>query len=619
MTKLPGASSEELAGQATLEEERDFWRSVAEDPEDWTYWQSPGGALRHVGAGCEALSGYAPAEFRDDPGLLIRIVHPQDRARFAQHLEDERERSPLAPIDFRIVRRDGEVRWIKHRCRPVDGRDGRPLGWRARNVDVTDERRAESAFNALVGSSLQGVLISQRGRFVFANDTAAEILDRPIDELLAMSSQDAAALFQLDQGQDPPRRHERRVVRGDGSDAWIDVVAAPTSFDGRSALRYVFVDITARKEAEEAHRILVESSLQGLIIAQDGRIVFANAAFAAMIGYDPESLTAMSGAELLEIVHPDDRERLLTFHHARLAGLPAPPAYESRWIASDGTIRWIHTTAASTVFHGRPAIQAIYVDVTDRRLADRRLREHGAQLHAIFENAAVAVNLVALDGRFLQVNRRFVELVGYSQDELLQMTAWDLEHPDDVPVVQALGAELLAGERPDFRVELRYVRADGSVFWGDLSVTPIRDDEGVIIGVVGVLVDISARKSATWALHENRARFRDLIARAGVAIGTVSSDGVIEMINDEGARAIGLSPSAVIGLHLSELPLGDAAPVVAGIIDEALRSERIVHGEARFSFGGEDRTYLVSASPIQLSPGETIVQVIAHDISERKR
>ena len=117
-------------------------RAIADHTYDWEYWLGPDHEIRYMSPSCERITGYTPAEFMADPGLLERIVLPDDRVIMNDHLGEDifHEESML---DFRIVRRDGQVRWITHGCRAVHDAQGENLGRRVSNRDTTERVLAE--------------------------------------------------------------------------------------------------------------------------------------------------------------------------------------------------------------------------------------------------------------------------------------------------------------------------------------------------------------------------------------------------------------------------------------------------------------------------------------------
>ncbi len=153
-TVLPGPEEEiaafvvdlsEIKGaERALRESEHRYRTVAENTYDWEYWRAPDGALLYVSPSCERITGYPASAFLADPGLMDRIVHPDDRAAFETHHGDVgTPTDSRVTLDLRIVRRDGSELWLNHSCLPVFDEDGTPTGRRGSNRDVTDRKRAE--------------------------------------------------------------------------------------------------------------------------------------------------------------------------------------------------------------------------------------------------------------------------------------------------------------------------------------------------------------------------------------------------------------------------------------------------------------------------------------------
>jgi PAS domain S-box-containing protein len=117
------------------------YRIITEFLYDWEYWQGPHGRFVYVSPACLRISGYDRLEFLDDPGLYERIIHPEDYERVKSRCPSQDEES--SPVDFRIVRADGGVRWVRHVCRGVFDERGKPLGRRGCNQDITDFKAKE--------------------------------------------------------------------------------------------------------------------------------------------------------------------------------------------------------------------------------------------------------------------------------------------------------------------------------------------------------------------------------------------------------------------------------------------------------------------------------------------
>ncbi len=131
--------------EAVLSESADKLRIVSDFTYDLEYWRSPDDRFLYVSPSCERITGYPREEFMQDPGLYSRIIHPNDSERMLAHLREDRCHPELYELEFRIVRRDGQERWIGHACQPVLDANGQSLGRRASDRDITERKRIEEA------------------------------------------------------------------------------------------------------------------------------------------------------------------------------------------------------------------------------------------------------------------------------------------------------------------------------------------------------------------------------------------------------------------------------------------------------------------------------------------
>lgn len=153
-----------------LKSSEDKFRAVADNTYDWEYWRGVDGGLVYISPSCKRITGYTAEEFIRDPGLLTRIVHPDDRDMFIRHIEDVdtagSKRCDCNMPVFRIVARSGEEYWIAHICQEVFDMEGESMGRRACNRDITKSKQAEEkllAFSALMeekNAELGGALIA---------------------------------------------------------------------------------------------------------------------------------------------------------------------------------------------------------------------------------------------------------------------------------------------------------------------------------------------------------------------------------------------------------------------------------------------------------------------------
>jgi two-component system cell cycle sensor histidine kinase/response regulator CckA len=170
-------------------------------------------------------------------------------------------------------------------------------------------------------------------------------------------------------------------------------------------------EIAERKRVEEAYRALIEHSLQGLLILQDQRIVFANQTFASMSGYSVQELLAMSPTEVFAIVPPEDQALVRGHLQDRLYQADVLDRYECRGLRKDGTVSWVEMYASPIEYQGKPAIQMAVLDITGRRRAEgerehllAQIQEQARRVQQIVDTVPEGVLLLNTDGQIILAN-----------------------------------------------------------------------------------------------------------------------------------------------------------------------------------------------------------------------
>lgn len=315
-------------------------------------------------------------------------------------------------------------------------------------------------------------------------------------ELLARHIADTPVIFvgRCAALQPPPellsvRMVDLRSVAGAAADALREIERRRERRRGAQALR----------ASEIRFSTAFESAPIGLALVRlDGRFLGVNPVFCAIAGRERDAIVAASSEEVAD----DDLLSCVRAAAERLTAGADDRPVQRRCIRADGTPIWIRVSAAPARNDGGESLyMVVHVEDVTGKLEAELARERSELLFgALFTSTNVGMCIVDSDGRFVETNQAYEEIVGYSGDELKRMSFVDVTHPDDV----AANLSLFSGQierDAGYRLEKRYVRKDGSIVWVELSGAPLRDRDGHL--VIGAVVDITERKKVAAALEES--------------------------------------------------------------------------------------------------------------------
>ena len=163
------------------------------------------------------------------------------------------------------------------------------------------------------------------------------------------------------------------------------------------------------------------------------------------------------------------------------------------------------------------------------------------------DHSAIGMCLVSPEGRFLTVNPALCEMLDRDAETLAAATWQELTHPDDLDVDLGLVDEVLSGRIPSYRLVKRFLRPDGTLVWGDLSVACVRSDDGSVRYFISQIVDVSAQVEAERALRQSEARCRAITDTAADAVVTADVGGTITGWNTAAERMFGFSEVEAVG------------------------------------------------------------------------
>jgi PAS domain S-box-containing protein len=308
------------------------------------------------------------------------------------------------------------------------------------------------------------------------------------------------------------------------------------------------------RESEERFRAIVNSANEGILVYdRDLQITSGNLAAERIIGLPLSHMVGRAGfTSLLPCVRedgapltPDERPTRITFR----SGLPLTDKVIGIKRA-DRSVTWL---SINTAFLRRPGEVEFYgivstlADITAKRHAEAALRESEERFRQTFELAGSGIAHVGLDGRYLRVNRKLCDILGYAENELIGRSVKDLSHPDDRDVTDPNRKRMHVGEFETFNLQKRYLHKDGHVVWVDLTVAAARDAGGKAHYEIALYDDITERRRAEEALRESEERFRSLTQLSSDWYWEQDEEFRLKFMSVRMAERTGLAPSAYLG------------------------------------------------------------------------
>jgi PAS domain S-box-containing protein len=515
--------------EEALRESEEKFRQLTETINEVFFLVSVDGQqMLYISPAYEKVWGRTCSTLYEQPTSWLDAIHPDDRDRvFASFVREIQNREELQE-QYRIVRPDGTIRWISNRTFFVLNELGQPYRIAGIARDITERKLAEQELekNRLFIQRITDTspsflyiydIVEQRN--IYTNRNIGSILGYTPEDIQAMGSSLLITLMHPDDFVKHIEGLQRiqtaidgeiweleyRMRHANGSWRWIHSRYTVFTRTDDGAVKQILgaaEDIsqrklaeTARRESEERFRAIFEQAAIGISrVSLSGQFLEVNQRFCDLTGYTEAELLERTFQEL---THPDDLEPDLEL--VRQLSMGKIPAFslEKRYIRKDGQLQWVNLTV-SPVHDSDGATKyniGVIEDISDRKQAEAKLRDSEHRFRAIFEQAAVGMSWVNVEGQFLEVNQRLCELTGYTKAELLERTFHGITYPDDLEANLELDRQLFAGEISSYSIEKRYIRKDGQLQWVNLTESLVRNSEGTIYNFA-VIEDISARKRA---------------------------------------------------------------------------------------------------------------------------
>jgi PAS domain S-box-containing protein len=572
------------AQEKKLRESEERYRSLFEAAKDhifvldreFRYVMVNPSALKAGGFALEDVVGRGPQE-----------TFPEDAEFYLSQYRQVFETGEPVWFERELSLPDG-AHWFSVTLSPIKDARGDVIALTGISRDITERKQAEeklseseTRFRAVVENGIEGyVMLGADRKVKYFSPSYARMIGYTLEEIIGQSgigfvhpddqAATASAVADILQNPDRPRTIEYRLRHKDGHWFWVESIGANMLNDPH--IRAIVVNshnITERKRAEEAlrasearYRALFDNSVDAVLLtAPDGRILAANDAACRMLGRTEEEICQLGRNGIVDTSDP--RLPAALEERARTGKFKG----ELTCVRKDGTK--IPGEISSAVFQdqdGHARTSMIIRDITERKQAERALRDSRNMLQTVLDAIPAAVFWKDRDSIYLGGNRTWLEAAGLkSSEKVVGKNDYDLPWEEEqAKSFREDDRRVIESGIPKYDIVEPYRRADGTYAWAKTNKVPLRDTEGRVIGVLGTYEDITERKQAEEALHhslEQTARGKRLLLAISQAARAVQRAHTIDEVHQtigEGLTAIGLQAN-ILALTSDRMQLAFAS------------------------------------------------------------
>ncbi len=351
-----------------------------------------------------------------------------------------------------------------------------------------------------------------------------------------------------------PFDDELIFINGNNEERWVRAIGNPV-FENNICIRLegIFQDIHDQKlvrlkvlESEKKYRNLADK-LRNVLCVNDlnGVYTYVSPSMKTQFGYEPEE---MVGENVYSFMHPDDIPKLIEAAEALLTLNIEPEEIEFRFRHKSGKYLW--SKALTTIIQqdeNDMFVQSETYVIQEKKELEEKLASSEQSFRGSFEQAITGMAKVSTAGKFIKVNHRLCQMIGYTVEELLEITFADITYPEDLSKDMSLFEQVLTGKRRGYEIDKRYIHKNGDIVYVTLAVSVVLDEFQKPIHFVSQVTDITAQKNAERERVNLERRFREIFNSTYQFIGFLDTDGTFLEVNDTALDFAGVSSDNVVG------------------------------------------------------------------------
>jgi PAS domain S-box-containing protein len=497
--------------------------------------------------------------------ILIDLIRMEDTEIEKKYLNLKREGERTSSEVYIPTLFGGKGAYLWGTASPLYDSTGNRIGAIEIIRDITTQKQAqeelresELRYRSVIENAAEGITVVQDGKLQYANTrllemtqvSPKEITNRPFTDFI--HPDDRALVFERYQhrisGEDVPPYYDFRVIGKNGTVIWVQISAVRIIWNGKPATLNFLTDITERKQSEEALRTTHEWLGISLRAAHAGiwdwdvptGVLTWSTEFFELFGFPPDAKTSFE--TWLAALHPDYREEAQAKIEQSIRDHTAL-WNEYQIILPGGQERWVGA-AGSTTYNdaGEPLrMSGVCIDITDRKVAEEKLRESEERYQSLFNRSLDLIYIHDLEGNFLDANASALDLLGYSKEEIPQVSFQNLVGPDELQKAKAATETIVKEGSHSGLIEYRLKLKNGGFVDVETKGTLVAHD-GKPYAIFGIARDITCRNQAEQIRKSYEARLNSAMEIGSLAWWEMDlPDGTIRF-DDRKATMLGYSP-----------------------------------------------------------------------------
>ena len=407
-------------------------------------------------------------------------------------------------------------------------------------------------------------------------------------------------------------------IRKDGTTIDVSIDASPlTDHAGKITGATLVVRDLRESKTEPDFRLLFEDNPIPMWVYDRETLGFleVNKSAVTRYGYSRDEFLKL---RITDIRPPEDVVLLQQDLADGRPGLKCSGPWRHRF--KDGRIIDVEVVSRSLEWNGRPATCVVAQDISDRRRADEKLCESEERFRTAFEDAPLGMCLTALDGRFLQVNAALCQMLGYSEQELLEGVWQNLTHPADIQRSKQVVQQFVRDLAPCVEFEKRYIHKNGDAVWVRLKISVVKNSRGTPVHFITHIEDIRERKHAEEVLRANEARFRALVENGLDVVFLLDRTGTVTYAGASTPRVTGYTEAEYVGHDFLERVHPDHLKAAQIVLAKVLANpQESISGECRYLHkNGSWRWFEFAIRNLLDQPSVQAIVLNARDADDRK-